>query len=78
MYRVDAISSGFRATTGRLPEMKVRLISALVVVVTFAQHAAAQSLATPAAAVAVPEPSTGLLLGLSAGLYGLHRFLRRR
>ena len=58
--------------------MKARVIPALAILVTYAQHAAAQSLATPAAAVAVPEPSTGLLLGLSAGLYGLHRFLRRR
>jgi len=57
--------------------MKARLISALVVVVTFAQHAAAQSLATPRD-ITVPEPSTGLLLGLSAGAYGLYRFLRRR
>ena len=36
--------------------MKARLISALVVVVTFAQHAAAQSLATPRD-ITVPEPS---------------------
>lgn len=57
--------------------MKARLISALVVVVTFAQHAAAQSLATPRD-ITVPEPSTGLLLGLSAGAHGLYRFLRRR
>jgi len=58
--------------------MKVRLISALVVVVTFAQHAAAQSLATTPREVTVPEPSTGLLLGLSAGVYGLYRYLRRQ
>jgi len=57
--------------------MSARVISALVVLMTFAQHAAAQSLATPRE-VTVPEPATGLLLGLSAGAYGLYRFLHRR
>jgi len=57
--------------------MNARVIFALFVVVAFAQSAAAQSLATPRE-VAVPEPATALLLGLSAGAYGLYRVLRRR
>jgi PEP-CTERM motif len=57
--------------------MKARVIFALLVVITFAQHAAAQSLATTPREVSVPEPATGLLLGLSASVYGLYRFLHR-
>ena len=34
--------------------------------------------ATPAAAATVPEPATGVLLGLAAGAYGLGRWLNRR
>jgi len=55
--------------------MAARVVFAIAVVLTSAQYAAAQSLATP---VAVPEPTTGILLGLSVAVYGLHSFLRRR
>ena len=52
--------------------MKFRaIVTAGVIVLGFAPHVAAQSLAAPASAA---EPLTGLVLGL--GLLGL-RFLRR-
>jgi len=59
--------------------MKTKVIVATAIgVLGFVQYASSQSLATPAAAVAVPEPATGLLLGLAAGAYGLGRWLTRR
>ena len=59
--------------------MKTKVIVATAIVVLgLVRYAAAQSLATPAAAATVPEPATGVLLGLAAGAYGLGRWLNRR
>jgi len=60
-------------------DMKTNVIVATAILVLgLAQYASGQSLATPEAAVTVPEPATGLLLGLVAGAYGLGRWLTRR
>ena len=51
------------------------LVGTAIIVLGLVRYASSQSLATP---VAVPEPATGLLLGLAAGAYGLGRWLMRR
>jgi len=59
--------------------MKTNVIVATAILVFgLVRYANSQSLATPSVALPVPEPATGLLLGLAAGAYGLGRWLTRR